>query len=1146
MRQKYFQGNIYEYTIVPKRSNKDVDLAILSYKKEIKAKIQKYLKKHKNIKFTLSVQPKLIKYKYDIDEYITILPWFNSESKVILHRNRITRIFKLCVKQVISFFDLFVSQGSGWILQKVLQLKIQILKYNAVGGGCFNTSDLPKCILNKRACLNVLSTKNKCFLYSVLAGLHPKSKNAERKKQYEKYFSQIISNGLKYPVTIDQIPFFEKNNNISINVFTLNKNNLPYVIYLTENRLGNKHINLLLYKNHFWLVKDLSRLFANIYIKNNGKKWFCNFCLHMSYMKEKHDIHIKHCNSEGQICNVPPPKTFLKFENYERKIPAPFVIYADFECVCEPIEEIHGKTTWVSKHLPIAFGAILFCRSNDNYTSDPYIHSSPHNCIEDFIKYLYMQKQLIHHIIYNESKPMKLSPDDIKNHKLKNRCYICGVKFSQYINSYRDHDHLKSGYNYSGASCNRCNLKFSSLDRHLKIPVVLHNLSGYDSHLIVSEVLKYIKNPIYIIPKNSEKFLTFSFDNFRFIDSFAFLPSSISNLTDNLRTDENAFSYIKTREHRKIWSYIFRKGVFPYDYITSYKKLLESQLPPKEAFFNKLTNSCIKDSEYVFAQEIWNIFKCETLLDYMKVYLKSDVSLLLCIVEKYRDTCLEQFKLDPLKYISSSQLSFDAMLKKTHCKFELLCDKEMYSFMEKGLRGGISTVNHRYAKANNKYLKDYNSDLPNTFIIYIDANSLYAEAMLNNLPVSNFRWMTSNEISKFDVNSISDDNKIGYILSVDLQYPPELHEAHNIYPLAPEKYKCHYNELSDYTHILSKKLDSKLCNVEKLVPNFYDKKEYIVHYSVLKFYLTQGLKLQKINKILCFTQSTILKSYVQLNNSLRKKATNEFDRQFYKLMNNSVFGKTCESVRRHIDLHLTADIKRCNKLISRQTFKSIKMCNNDLASIQLKRRYISLNKPIYLGFSILDLSKLHMYKFLYNYVVPTYGLENVKLCYTDTDSLILYILCEDIYNDIAKNQTLFDTSNYCPSHKCFSLKNKQVSGKFKDETGGIPIAEFCGLRAKSYSILLDDTSDKVVCKGIKSYVMEYIRHSDYIATLINGNQIFHNYYSLKSTKHNIHMCYQQHKIGLSPLDDKRYILSDGVSTLALGHFRIRNKRKYKE
>ena len=219
--------------------------------------------------------------------------------------------------------------------------------------------------------------------------------------------------------------------------------------------------------------------------------------------------------------------------------------------------------------------------------------------------------------------------------------------------------------------------------------------------------------------------------------------------------------------------------------MTDFEKLNVNKLPPKSKFYSRLNDSNITDEEYEHAQNVWEEFNCKTLRDYYDLYLKTDVLLLADVMENYRNTCTDNYKLDPLWYYTAPPLAWDAALKISKIELELITDPDMYLMVENGIRGGISTIMKRYAKANNPYANDFDPEKGNTYIQYLDANNLYGWAMSQPLPVGGFEWLPACQLPHWDF--ICEDDGIGCILEVDLEYPKNLHDTHNEYPLAPER-----------------------------------------------------------------------------------------------------------------------------------------------------------------------------------------------------------------------------------------------------------------------------------------------------------------------------------------------------------------------
>ena len=243
---------------------------------------------------------------------------------------------------------------------------------------------------------------------------------------------------------------------------------------------------------------------------------------------------------------------------------------------------------------------------------------------------------------------------------------------------------------------------------------------------------------------------------------------------------------------------------------------------------------------------------------------------------------------------------------------------------------------------------------------------------------------------------------------------------------------------------------------KKLICNLFDKKNYVDHISSLKQGLNHGLILKKVRRVIKFNQRAWLKEYIDMNTEYRMNATNDFEKDFFKLMNNAVFGKTMKNVRKHRDIKLVNNDKKRNKLVSAPNYHTAKWFSENLLAIQMKKTVIKANKPIYLGLAILPSSKTRMYEYWYDDMKPKYG-DNIRLCYMDTDSFIMHVKTEDFYEDIANDvEKNYDTSNYTVERALPIGKNKKVIGLMKDELGGKIMKEFIGLRPQCYSYLTDD------------------------------------------------------------------------------------------
>ena len=543
---------------------------------------------------------------------------------------------------------------------------------------------------------------------------------------------------------------------------------------------------------------------------------------------------------------------------------------------------------------------------------------------------------------------------------------------------------------------------------------------------------------------------------------------------------------------------LLQKGVYPYEYMDSFDRFQETELPPIGKFYSSLSDEIISKKDYQHAQEVWKTFNCENLGDYHDLYLKTDVTLLADVFQTFRRTCMNAYKLDPLNYYTAPGLSWDALLKYTAIELVLLTDYDQHLFIEKGMCGGISMASKRHAKANNPGVPGYDPSEEHNHIMYYDANNLYGWAMSQPLPYSGFKC----------VDKPPTEPGKGCILEVDLEYPAELHESHNDYPLAPERLKVKKEWLSGYQ--VNPLEDDNILNTVNLVPNLMDKTKYVLHYRNLQLYLSLGMKLKKIHRILEFNEAPWIEPYIRMNTEFRKKSRSAFEKDFYKLMNNSVFGKTMENLRKRVDIKVVRtcgnpkEKEQIRKIIAKPNYDRAVIFSEELSALHSHKTRLKLNKPVYVGMCVLDLSKHLMYDWYYNTFKRKYGSQSTLL-YTDTDSLLLDLKTPDVYADMQSMKTHYDFSDYPKDHQLFSEQNKKTIGKFKDECSGTPIAKYVGLRPKMYSILRADERLIKKAKGVKKYVItKQINFENYKDALFNHKTNSHEMNMLRSQKHQIY------------------------------------------
>ena len=1161
--EKALRGHTKSFDI-QLRDEKDPLIQSQKSRKAINHLFKNLLIQTKGFKFVETLQVKFV--KYSNDKKISKNAYFNSTTDLIINETDIKLSLQASQQQILNKIAQWISEGSGWTIQSIENHYINIVNYNPSKGSSY--IKLPQELKNK-SLINLQNKDNECFRWCHIRHLNPQEKDPQRIKKTDKTFiSQLDYSSIEFPVTVKQINKIEKQNNICINLFGYEEKQ-KFPIFISKEKFTD-HMELLLItegeNNHYVLIKDFNKFMFN-QTKHEHRKHFCMHCLQCFSREDVLTEHKNNCISINgeQAIKMPEKGAKVYFQNHHKQLSVPFVIYADFEAItekvlgCQPCNE-NSYTTAYQKHTDCGYGYKVVCcyddliQSKTDQLNDKVVnkYSKPaqiyrgENAVYKFMENMLEEVNWCKQTMEKRfKKPLIMTKENETDFQKAIKCHICDIKYTNKDIRVRDHCHITG--KFRGSAHQDCNLKLKINPDNIKIPVIFHNLRGYDSHFIMQQIGKIAKEHTYTnkkgekiemnincIPNNMEKYMAFMLGNHLvFLDSFQFMSSSLDNLIKNL--PDEAFKYTKQEFKKEQFELMKQKGVYPYDYMDNFEKFNNTQLPNKDEFYSILNHEFISDEQYEHAQNIWDTFNLKTMGDYHDLYLKSDILLLADVFENFRETCLQYYKLDPCHYFTSPGLSWDAMLKMTDIKLKLIVDIDMFQFIEKGLRGGVSYIANRYGKANNKYMKEYDEKAPSKYIMYLDANNLYGWAMSQALPTGGFKWLSQKQIEKINLGKYTDDSKKGLILEVDLEYPTELHNSHNDYPLGPEKVKVTNEMLSDYCKKIQKKFNISSGLVHKLIPTLNDKQKYVLHYKNLQSYLNLGLKLNKVHRVLEFNQSPWLKQYIDFNTQKRTNAKNSFEKDFFKLMNNSVFGKTMENIRKRVDVRLVTSKEKLLKLASKPTYVSSKIFNENLVAVHKIKETLTLNRPAYVGMCILDLSKTLMYDFHYNYIKNKYG-DKAKLLFTDTDSLTYEIETKDVYKDFWNDKDRFDNSDYPENSQYFNKTNKKVIGKFKDEAAGIPITEFVGLRSKMYSYVKDNDKGGKTAKGIKKNVIKNdIKHEDYKNVLFNNKQIHHEMKTIRSSKHELGS-YEINKISLSCFDDKRFIHQNGITSYAYGNW----------
>ncbi|XP_071577592.1 uncharacterized protein [Temnothorax nylanderi] len=589
------------------------------------------------------------------------------------------------IDATLAGLDEFQERDSGWALSRILNLMVNVNKCNPMHAGCW--VEIPRWIKLKRAVINVRSNDNACFAWA-------------------------------FPMTLKQISRFERLNDVSVNVFTTcrreRNDNKIVPLRLTDDK-KDSHVNLLYLLDsrnnsnvgHFAWIKNLSRLVGSQLNRSKNMTYICDRCLHYFHSSEKLSVHSVDCGKMNDCAIVLPndDDKWLFFRDHSRKERLPFMVYADLECVLEKeeIDNDNVKRYAYQHHRAFSVGYYL-CSAYDEI-APAYRFRRGEDCVSWFVNELNVIAHRAKEILMTNVTMAELTLDETRNFWSATSCHICERPFESEDQRVRDHCHLTG--RYRGPAHPRCNLNYR--DSYV-IPVFFHNLSGYDAHFIIKDMANNFEGGINLLQLTKETYISFTKNvregvnwgnctKLRFVDSFKFLSTSLEKLAsyldrDKLKIMRSEFSELSESD----FDLVTRKGVFPYEYVDGFDKLLYSEL-----------------------------------------YLKTDVLLLADIFKNFRDTCIDTYGVDPAHYYTLPGYTWDAMLKYTGVRFELLTDIDMVMFVERGIRGGLSQYSNRYARANNKYMRSHDSSQPSTYLMYFDVNNLYGWAMCEPLPYAEFQ-----------------------------------------------------------------------------------------------------------------------------------------------------------------------------------------------------------------------------------------------------------------------------------------------------------------------------------------------------------------------------------------------------------------------
>ncbi|OXA37790.1 hypothetical protein Fcan01_27432 [Folsomia candida] len=988
-----------------------------------------------------------------------------------------------------------------------------------------------------------------------------------------------------------RIAEFELKNRIAKSSESVRESNLieiDLLLVIEETEDGNN--------SHFNLIRKLSSFLRT----GTQYKHPCRNCLNSFTTLESAMDHREFCYQMKLQKTDVPEEPFYFFNQYHRMVRTPYRYYADFEAfVKRKTRKRNAKGLEVeeSDHNPCGYAWVCVDWEGKAvkwsvYRTDDEEEDVAKRFFDDILEDQKLRQDIIELLQKQSSKSMIIDPrlrDSLKKQIREDPtqldpCYFCGEKFKRLSQEemswdFKDrpnmavfhHDHCSG--KFLGLAHNKCNLE-ASIGKIS--PCFIHNLKSYDSHFLVQAFDESMEATI--IPCSSEKFMSFTVKNqIRFCDSFSFLSSSLENLTNTLKknnTDdfkltkeifgkaENILKLYNRGETDEEWieelakldtinvDLLLQKAAYPYTYMQSPANFEETQLPPIKEFYNDLNDQPLDQKVYDHATQVWESFNVQNLGDWHNLYVLLDVTLLADCMERSREILWDSYNLDLAHYFSLPMIAYDACCKMGKAKLDYV-DVTMHCWFETALRGGVCGVGGiRAAEANNKYMGEkYDETKTSSYISFLDINNLYGSAMCSALPEKDYKWLTEYELDRVRanpndfINSLQDDDETGYFFEVDLEILPDTHNKLNDYPPAPTKRCVSKDELAPHQlqQMQDLQIPESIFKNTKLVADLHPKKHYVTHYRNLKMYIKLGLVITQVHHAVKFTQMAWIKPFILFKTEMRKKAVTDFEKDFFKLLNNASFGKTIEQKRKRTSISVVTTEKQLKKIVNKPTYERIITINDKVHLGVKKVTQVLLDKPVAVGISILEISKCFMYEFHYDYMKEKYG-DKARVLYGDTDSLVYHVETEDFYQDMVENKERFDLSDYAGMHsRLNNQENKKRLGKMKDEMPKSVIYRFAASKPKMYGAQALSIEDgkmtihtKKVAKGIKkAAITNQITFDQYWKVLDENIQTSVVIKSILSRKHVLRTS-SAIKKGLNGFDTKRCVI-DHLTTLAHGH-----------
>ena len=771
--------------------------------------------------------------------------------------------------------------------------------------------------------------------------------------------------------------------------------------------------------------------------------------------------------------------------------------------------------------------------------------------------------------------------------------------------------------------CNNCNLQleFSAM----RVPVYAHNSSGYDNTLLI-HILSECHEELNIIPTAMDHYMQIQTKQLVFKDSKKLISGSLRSLVQTfLGGDKSKYNATITSVKQWCKSYgiefkdnyidlLLQKEPMFYNLVDSFESLSTPTIPKLEDIYNELTSDLMSVEDYNHMKKLWTTFEIKNWKMYYELYNILDATLLSDVLIQFRTSCINHFCVDPANYMTCPQMTYSLFLKsitdfhsdvklselannwatyiiKTHnneglthdelvnyyfdsmndfltCGLNLLRKSQIETFvkMMKSLRGGITQIRTRYCDVTSK--TQTNTGVTNkSKIEYMDLNNLYPGSMHRPFPYyveHPDEYLNIHDPNEWILEQ-SSFQPTGYFIECDIECPTELHNKFNDLPFFPEKnYGLQSQFIKDFATQWN--VTNKETKTQKLVCTLFNKSHYFCHYLMLRLGVQQGYRITKIHKITPFKQAPFMHEYVSDLAHRRALAKTDVEKQLFKLLGNSLYGKCLYLGLNKMHVNVCTTYEQSQKIANNHSLDSIQdfeLYDKNLAIYKLRNPSRNITSPIFVGFTVLELSKYIVYDYYYNVLKPNF--DSVQLLGQDTDSLIVKLTSNDNDLRILKLADYMDFSeidlkspfgkrmiNYCEENnldlKTFMNNNKKVPGNImKLEHQGWTIERFIGLRPKLYILIDNHNTIHKASKGVPKNALtttgekfkldiEKYYHCLFPETSEQAQQIgvFRHIVNQKLSLKTM----SQEKCMMNCLDNKVYICNDNITTYAWGHHSI--------